>query len=67
MRVRGKISLLLEGLSPISAVLKKALQAVVGQSFQHDASPVACDLRSNGFGLTCAKFEGAGGITWQNQ
>jgi len=26
---------------------------------------VACDLRSNAFGLTCAKFEGAGGNTWQ--
>jgi len=63
MRVRGKISLLLEGLSPISAVLKKALQAVVGQSFQHDASPCRMlrTLRSNGFGLTCAKFEGRRG------
>ena len=63
MRVRGKISLLLEGLSPILAVLKKGLAGSRRPVFPARCFPsphIAYDLRSNGFGLTCAKFEGAG-------
>jgi hypothetical protein len=74
MRIRGKISLLLEGLSQFPLVPASAEKGLAGRlssrSFPHDASAlthVAYGLRSNGFGLTCAKFEGAGGNTWQNQ